>query len=69
MPARTASGLRGAYIHPPDHAVVPPNTGSFSATITRRPACAAVTAAASHRARAHDEEIAFEAAHRARADR
>src|SRR5258708_9655476 len=45
MPARRASGLSGAHIQPPDQAVVPPNTGSFSATITFKPCQAAVTAA------------------------
>src|SRR5262249_11836259 len=45
MPARRASGLRGTHIQPPDHAVVPPNTGSFSATTTWRPCQAAFTAA------------------------
>jgi DNA-binding transcriptional LysR family regulator len=34
MPARRASGLPGTHIQPPDHAVAPPNTGSFSTTIT-----------------------------------
>jgi hypothetical protein len=34
MPARRASEFSGAYIQPPENAVVPPNTGSFSATIT-----------------------------------
>jgi hypothetical protein len=29
--------LHGTHIHPPDHAVVPPNTGSRSATTTRNP--------------------------------
>src|SRR5216684_1707662 len=46
MPARFASGLPGTHIHPPDQAVAPPNTGSFSTTITLRPCQAAVTAAA-----------------------
>ena len=45
IPARCASGFSGVHIQPPDHAVVPPNTGSFSATITSRPCQAAVTAA------------------------
>src|SRR3954464_14021832 len=45
MPARRASGFSGAQIQPPDQAVVPPNTGSFSATMTFRPCQAAVTAA------------------------
>ena len=46
MPARCASGLPGTHIQPPDHAVAPPNTGSFSTTITLRRCQAAVTAAA-----------------------
>ena len=45
IPARWAIGFNGAHIHPPDQAVVPPSTGSFSATITLRPCQAAVTAA------------------------
>src|SRR6266702_3133872 len=45
MPARRASGLPGTHIQPPDHAVAPPNTGSFSTTMTFRPCHAAVTAA------------------------
>jgi hypothetical protein len=47
MPARRARGLimSGAQIHPPDHAVAPPSTSSFSATMTFSPWKAAVTAA------------------------
>ena len=44
-PARRARGLHGTHAQPPDHAVAPPNTGSFSTTITFRPCQAAVTAA------------------------
>src|SRR3979409_1616824 len=46
MPARLASGLPGTHIHPPDQAVAPPNTDSFSTTTTLSPCHAAVTAAA-----------------------
>ncbi|MNC41054.1 hypothetical protein D3C75_898020 [compost metagenome] len=45
MPARRASGLHGTHIQPPDQAVAPPNTGSFSTTTTFWPCQAAVTAA------------------------
>src|SRR6266496_2475932 len=45
MPARCASGFKGTHIQPPDQAVVPPKTGSFSTTITLSPCQAAVTAA------------------------
>jgi len=45
MPAARASGLRGTHIQPPDQAVVPPSTGSFSTTTTSSPNQAAVTAA------------------------
>src|SRR5690349_16651712 len=44
MPARLASGLHGSHIQPPDHAVVPPNTSSFSHRMTDKPSVAEVTA-------------------------
>ncbi|MCY1450843.1 hypothetical protein D9M71_676800 [compost metagenome] len=44
MPARCASGLHGTHIQPPDQAVAPPNTASFSTTMTFCPCQAAVTA-------------------------
>ena len=37
IPALTASALQGIQITPAEYAVVPPNTGSFSATMTFRP--------------------------------
>src|SRR4051794_9565146 len=44
-PSARASGFSGTHIQPPDHAVAPPQVASFSATTTRRPCQAAVTAA------------------------
>jgi hypothetical protein len=38
-------GLHGTQAQPPDQAVAPPNTGSFSTTMTFSPCHAAVTAA------------------------
>ena len=37
MPSAWDSGLSGAHIQPPDHAVAPPRTAAFSATITVSP--------------------------------
>src|SRR6266850_7244558 len=45
-PSRRATGFPGTHSQPPDHAVVPPNTGSFSTTTTRRPCTRAQIAAA-----------------------
>src|SRR6476469_5555698 len=47
IPSARDSGLSGAHIQPPDHAVAPPRVDAFSVTITSRPSCAAVTAAES----------------------
>jgi hypothetical protein len=41
----TGQGLQGTQAQPPDHAVAPPKTASFSTTMTFRPCHAAVTAA------------------------
>ncbi|MND97067.1 hypothetical protein D3C76_561220 [compost metagenome] len=45
MPARRANGLQGTHIQPPDQAVAPPKTASFSTRMTFCPCQAAVTAA------------------------
>src|SRR3954447_24343528 len=47
MPFCFACGLPGIQRMPPEKAVVPPNWGSFSSTITSSPALRAVIAAAS----------------------
>jgi hypothetical protein len=46
MPSAFDFGLHGIHNTPPERAVVPPNSGSFSTTSTERPALAAVTAVA-----------------------
>src|SRR4030095_11316745 len=45
MPAACERGLPGTNIQPPDQAVAPPQTASFSTTMTFNPCQAAVTAA------------------------
>ena len=44
-PARRSTALPGAQMPPPERAVEPPNVPVFSSTTTRRPWCAAVSAA------------------------
>src|ERR1700761_6032946 len=46
MPALRASGLVGTHSQPPDSAVLPPNTGCFSTTMTFSPCFFAVMAVA-----------------------